>query len=661
MTDPLLVDRDGARRHAHAQPARLAELARRRAQGGPARGGRRVRADPACRAVVLTGAGRAFCVGQDLREHVESLDGPTTRWRPSPSTTTRWSLALAGLTEPVVAAVRGMAAGAGASLALLADFRIGGPKTAFLMAFANVGLAADTGASWTLPRLVGHAKATELLMLAEPVDAAEAQRLGLLDPPGRRRREGAAGRAGAGRAAGGRSHGGLRPDQARAGRGRDRARWPTPSRWRPRRRTLCGDTADHRNATAAFVAKERPSLRGPVTHRESTEKAPQNSSVSGHAGHRSAARTKIGDSVSPWRPVRSWHTCCAGPRSARGPRRSTPPSGPAPPRRSTRCSPRPAPDAGAARTPAPAPRRPGRRARPQPAPRAAEAAQKQQREQVSALTVWWLDRMVAAEHQAHEKLTFFWHGHWATSVQKVSSRGDARASSRRCTRRAPATSARWRTRWSSDPALIYWLDGQRNTAQAPEREPGPRADGAVHARHRQLHRGRRQGGRPGAHRLGRRPRPGNVSVINEKRHDAGEKTILGRTGELRRRRVRRPPARPAGDAAVRDRPALVPVRLGRARCRRTPTTGWSPRTARAATSRALLRALFTDPAFAGTRGQLVKQPVEWAVGAMRQLGVRPGELTAAEQQQLLRGAARAGPGAAATRRASAAGRPAPPG
>ena len=73
-----------------------------------------------------------------------------------------------------------MAAGAGASLAFLADFRIGGPSTAFLMAFANVGLAGDTGASWTLPRLVGHAKAIELLMLAEPVPAAEADRLGLL-------------------------------------------------------------------------------------------------------------------------------------------------------------------------------------------------------------------------------------------------------------------------------------------------------------------------------------------------------------------------------------------------------------------------------------------------------------------------------------------------
>jgi 2-(1,2-epoxy-1,2-dihydrophenyl)acetyl-CoA isomerase len=73
-----------------------------------------------------------------------------------------------------------MAAGAGGALAFASDFRVGGPSTGFLMAFANVGLAADSGASWTLQRLVGYAKATELLLLAEPIDAAEADRLGLL-------------------------------------------------------------------------------------------------------------------------------------------------------------------------------------------------------------------------------------------------------------------------------------------------------------------------------------------------------------------------------------------------------------------------------------------------------------------------------------------------
>jgi 2-(1,2-epoxy-1,2-dihydrophenyl)acetyl-CoA isomerase len=140
-----------------------------------------VSADSAVRAVVLAGSGRAFCVGQDLREHVEFLE--TGSSAPLSTVEAHYNpiaMRLADMGKPVVAAVRGMAAGAGAGLAFLADMRIGGPKTGFLMAFANVGLAGDTGVSWTLPRLVGHAKATELLMLAAPINAEEANRLGLL-------------------------------------------------------------------------------------------------------------------------------------------------------------------------------------------------------------------------------------------------------------------------------------------------------------------------------------------------------------------------------------------------------------------------------------------------------------------------------------------------
>src|SRR3954471_497186 len=137
--------------------------------------------DRSCRAVVLTGAGRAFCVGQDLREHAGilaagtsgSLDTVRAHFNPI-------AQRLANLPKPVVAAVNGTAAGAGAALALLADFRIAGPKTSFLMAFANVGLAGDTGVSWSLPRLVGHARAVELLMLAEPVPATRAEELGMV-------------------------------------------------------------------------------------------------------------------------------------------------------------------------------------------------------------------------------------------------------------------------------------------------------------------------------------------------------------------------------------------------------------------------------------------------------------------------------------------------
>ena len=136
--------------------------------------------DDAVRAVVITGAGQAFCSGQDLREHAELLAAggsplDTVRRHYNPIIET-----VAGMLKPVVAALPGVAAGAGASLAFACDFRIAAERASFLLAFARVGLGADSGASWTLPRLVGAAKAAELLMLAEPMDSATALRLGLL-------------------------------------------------------------------------------------------------------------------------------------------------------------------------------------------------------------------------------------------------------------------------------------------------------------------------------------------------------------------------------------------------------------------------------------------------------------------------------------------------
>lgn len=218
--------------------------------------------DRSCRAVVLTGAGRAFCVGQDLREHVDTLGSATQ----DPLATVRAhyhpiASRLANLPKPVIAAVRGTAAGAGASLALLADFRIGGPRTSFLMAFANVGLAADTGASWTLPRLVGHAKAIELLMLAEPVPADEAHRLGLLNRlvdtddlvlP-------AAQELAARLAAGPTVAYGAIKRQLSVGHSGTLAEALAAE---AQAQEICGVTADHHNATAAFVAKETPVFQG---------------------------------------------------------------------------------------------------------------------------------------------------------------------------------------------------------------------------------------------------------------------------------------------------------------------------------------------------------------------------------------------------------------
>lgn len=138
--------------------------------------------DATVRAVVLTGAGRAFCVGQDLREH----DALLTTGDPAPLHTVveHYNPIVTGIVampKPVIAAVNGMAAGAGAGFAFAADFRIASQHGAFLLAFANVGLSLDSGASWTLPRLVGHARATALALLADPVAAEAALEMGLVN------------------------------------------------------------------------------------------------------------------------------------------------------------------------------------------------------------------------------------------------------------------------------------------------------------------------------------------------------------------------------------------------------------------------------------------------------------------------------------------------
>ncbi|WP_110181981.1 enoyl-CoA hydratase-related protein [Nocardioides solisilvae] len=137
--------------------------------------------DPEARAVVLTGSGRAFCVGQDLKEHVAILRGPdrdslfrTVEEHYNPIVT-----ALASMPKPVVCAVNGVAAGAGVSLALACDLRVLSDSAGFNFAFAGIALSCDTGTSWTLPRLVGREKALELLYLPTTVPATEAVEMGL--------------------------------------------------------------------------------------------------------------------------------------------------------------------------------------------------------------------------------------------------------------------------------------------------------------------------------------------------------------------------------------------------------------------------------------------------------------------------------------------------
>ena len=140
-----------------------------------------VATDDAVRCVVLTGSGRAFCVGQDLKEHVKTLqeEGPGELFNTVEEHYNPIVSAIATMAKPVVAAVNGVAAGAGASLAFACDLRICSEAAGFNLAFSAIALSCDTGSSWTLPRLVGPAKAIELMYFPRTVPAEEALALGL--------------------------------------------------------------------------------------------------------------------------------------------------------------------------------------------------------------------------------------------------------------------------------------------------------------------------------------------------------------------------------------------------------------------------------------------------------------------------------------------------
>jgi 2-(1,2-epoxy-1,2-dihydrophenyl)acetyl-CoA isomerase len=223
---------------------------------------RQVADDPEVRCVVLTGSGRAFCVGQDLKEHLAGLTGEAEV--PLSDTVEKHYnpivLALATMPKPVVAAVNGVAAGAGASLAFAADFRILVDSAGYNTSFAGVALSCDTGSSWTLPRLVGTARAMELLYFPRTVSAQEALELGLatqvvtqddfagaVDELSRRLAAGPTV-----------SFGSIRQAVAYS------ASHPLEESlaFEAEKMALTGGTEDHLAAVNAFVAKEKPVYRG---------------------------------------------------------------------------------------------------------------------------------------------------------------------------------------------------------------------------------------------------------------------------------------------------------------------------------------------------------------------------------------------------------------
>ena len=149
--------------------------------GEVAKAMRQVEEDPAIRALLLTGAGRGFCAGQDLADRaVAPGDAPVDL---GDSVDRYWSpliRRLATLPKPVVCAVNGVAAGAGANIALACDIVIAARSAKFIQSFANIGLIPDSGGTWILPRLVGQARALGLALTGDPIPAEKAEAWGLI-------------------------------------------------------------------------------------------------------------------------------------------------------------------------------------------------------------------------------------------------------------------------------------------------------------------------------------------------------------------------------------------------------------------------------------------------------------------------------------------------
>jgi 2-(1,2-epoxy-1,2-dihydrophenyl)acetyl-CoA isomerase len=138
-----------------------------------------IAADQDCRAVLLTGAGRGFCAGQDLSDRMQA-DGPVDLGATLESTYNPLVRRIRSLRKPVVCAVNGVAAGAGANIALACDIVIAARSAKFIQAFVKIGLVPDSGGTFFLPRLIGDARARALAMLGEPIGAEQAQAWGLI-------------------------------------------------------------------------------------------------------------------------------------------------------------------------------------------------------------------------------------------------------------------------------------------------------------------------------------------------------------------------------------------------------------------------------------------------------------------------------------------------
>ena len=144
---------------------------------------RQVQEDDGIRVLIITGAGRGFCAGADVQERLQGIQSGKLKlgFKYFSERVTQFTVGLAEQGKPVIAAVNGQAAGVGYSLALLADLRIAVPSAKFCAVFARRGMVPDGGMTRSLQMVVGYAKALELMMTSDNIDAQEAQRIGLVN------------------------------------------------------------------------------------------------------------------------------------------------------------------------------------------------------------------------------------------------------------------------------------------------------------------------------------------------------------------------------------------------------------------------------------------------------------------------------------------------
>jgi uncharacterized protein (DUF1800 family) len=246
------------------------------------------------------------------------------------------------------------------------------------------------------------------------------------------------------------------------------------------------------------------------------------------------------------------------------------------------------------------------------------------------ITGWWLDRLIVADHQVFEKLVFFWHGHWATSIKKVIRPRSMMA--QHATLRSSMDFSVMAHKMVEDPALMYWLDGQLNTQAAPNENLARELMelfmlGIGHYSERDI----KEAGRALTGWKIDYDTPS--TYFSASSHANGRKTILG---------VRRDfDAHSLVDHLLRHKqcPRFIAARLWfryASHARPIPTSTQERMVAAFPDSMAMLRALFADDAFGATTGKLVKQPVEWFVGAMRQLGLRLGTFPSAMVERIFR-------------------------